>query len=246
MTGTFLGPPERARVETGGADQWVLKRRELLGCAIVNGEKSSHPWNTHSQFSIKTLLSKHAHLQLFFATNAGCIVLQSIAGCCRVVVLQCIVLLEELLPRQAEALFAECVAVCCSGLQCCSIAESFSAKRAAASHNSDQSTEASLRSPLPSTNAGMMSLLECLSVKAIRTNCSDGIKPHFPHALRSLGLGWDTELEERGDTYVDTALFKANCWAAASPTIRAQYQFTKRHQRGDDASAPSGTLALHN
>ena len=24
----FLGPLERARVETGGADQWVLKRRE--------------------------------------------------------------------------------------------------------------------------------------------------------------------------------------------------------------------------
>ena len=24
----FLGPPERARSETGGADQWVLKRRE--------------------------------------------------------------------------------------------------------------------------------------------------------------------------------------------------------------------------
>jgi len=24
----FLGPTERARAETGGADQWVLKRRE--------------------------------------------------------------------------------------------------------------------------------------------------------------------------------------------------------------------------
>ena len=24
----FLGPPERARAETGGSDQWVLKRRE--------------------------------------------------------------------------------------------------------------------------------------------------------------------------------------------------------------------------
>jgi len=24
----FLGPSERARAETGGADQWVLKRRE--------------------------------------------------------------------------------------------------------------------------------------------------------------------------------------------------------------------------
>jgi len=24
----FLGPPERTRAETGGADQWVLKQRE--------------------------------------------------------------------------------------------------------------------------------------------------------------------------------------------------------------------------
>ena len=29
----FLGPPERARAETGGADWWVLKRRELSGLA---------------------------------------------------------------------------------------------------------------------------------------------------------------------------------------------------------------------
>ena len=32
----FLGPPERARAETGGADQWVLKRRECQGFARVN------------------------------------------------------------------------------------------------------------------------------------------------------------------------------------------------------------------
>jgi len=32
----FLGPPERARAETGGADQWVLKRRECFGLARVN------------------------------------------------------------------------------------------------------------------------------------------------------------------------------------------------------------------
>jgi len=30
-----LGPPARARAETGGADQWVLKRREFPGFAIV-------------------------------------------------------------------------------------------------------------------------------------------------------------------------------------------------------------------
>jgi len=32
----FLGPPERKRAETGGADQWVLKRRECSGFARVN------------------------------------------------------------------------------------------------------------------------------------------------------------------------------------------------------------------
>jgi len=54
----FLGPPERARAETGGADRWVLKRRELPGFAIVNEKKRPHPWDTHHQFAIKTLLSK--------------------------------------------------------------------------------------------------------------------------------------------------------------------------------------------
>jgi len=32
----FLGPPERARAETGGADQWVLKQRECSGFAREN------------------------------------------------------------------------------------------------------------------------------------------------------------------------------------------------------------------
>ena len=31
-----LGPPERARAETGGDDQWVFKRRECEGFARVN------------------------------------------------------------------------------------------------------------------------------------------------------------------------------------------------------------------
>jgi len=56
VTGT--SSPERAREETGGADQWVLKRRELPGFAIVNAKKHLHPWDTHYQFSIKTILSK--------------------------------------------------------------------------------------------------------------------------------------------------------------------------------------------
>ena len=32
----FLSLPERAKAETGGADQWVLKRRECSGFARVN------------------------------------------------------------------------------------------------------------------------------------------------------------------------------------------------------------------
>ena len=35
----FLGSPERARAETGGADQRMLKRRELPGFAIVNEKR---------------------------------------------------------------------------------------------------------------------------------------------------------------------------------------------------------------
>jgi len=54
----FLGPPEQARAETGGADQWALKRRKLPGFAIVNEKKRPHPCDTHYQFSIKTLLTK--------------------------------------------------------------------------------------------------------------------------------------------------------------------------------------------
>ena len=48
----FLVPPERARAETGGADQWVLQRRELPGFArVYKVTSASH------RFSIKTLLS---------------------------------------------------------------------------------------------------------------------------------------------------------------------------------------------
>jgi len=53
----FLGPPERARAETGGSDQYVLKQRELPGVTIVNEKKRPDPWDTHYQFSINTLFS---------------------------------------------------------------------------------------------------------------------------------------------------------------------------------------------
>jgi len=36
----FLGPLERPRAETGGADHWMLKRRECLGFARVNKSTS--------------------------------------------------------------------------------------------------------------------------------------------------------------------------------------------------------------
>jgi len=63
-TQIFLGPPERARTETSGADQWVLKRRELPGFARVNKVTSislGYPRSVfnknsalkHYQFSIK-------------------------------------------------------------------------------------------------------------------------------------------------------------------------------------------------
>jgi hypothetical protein len=54
----FLDPPERARAETGGADQCLLKRRKFPGFAIMNDKKRPHPWDTHYLFSINTLLSK--------------------------------------------------------------------------------------------------------------------------------------------------------------------------------------------
>jgi len=53
----FLSTPERARAETGGADQWMLKQRELPGFSRVN-KATSASLGHHHQFSIKTLLSK--------------------------------------------------------------------------------------------------------------------------------------------------------------------------------------------
>jgi len=55
----FLGPPERARAETGGADQWVLKRKECSGFARVNKVTSASLGYPLSVFK-KTLLSKCA------------------------------------------------------------------------------------------------------------------------------------------------------------------------------------------
>jgi len=53
----FLGPPKRARAETGRADQRVLKRRELPGFARVKKVTSVSLGYPPSVF-IKTLFSK--------------------------------------------------------------------------------------------------------------------------------------------------------------------------------------------
>ena len=52
----FLGPLEWARAETGGPDRWALQRRGFPGVARVYSPP--RPWDTHYQFSTKTLLSK--------------------------------------------------------------------------------------------------------------------------------------------------------------------------------------------
>jgi len=52
----FLGPPERARAETGGADQWVLKRRECLGFARVNKVTSASLGYPLSVFNKNSIL----------------------------------------------------------------------------------------------------------------------------------------------------------------------------------------------
>ena len=56
----FLGPPERAKAETGGADQCVLKRRECSGFARVNKVSSAslgYPLSVFNQNS--TLNATH-------------------------------------------------------------------------------------------------------------------------------------------------------------------------------------------
>jgi len=52
----FLGPPERARAETGGSDQWVLKRREYSGFPRVNKVTSASVGNPLSVFNKNSTL----------------------------------------------------------------------------------------------------------------------------------------------------------------------------------------------
>jgi len=57
----FLGPPERARAETGGADQWVLKRRECSGLARVNKVTSASLGYPLSVFNKNSILKGPGH-----------------------------------------------------------------------------------------------------------------------------------------------------------------------------------------
>jgi len=54
----FPGPPERARAETGGADQWVLKQRECSGFARVNKVTSASLGYPLSVFNKNSTLKK--------------------------------------------------------------------------------------------------------------------------------------------------------------------------------------------
>ena len=75
----FPGPPERARAETGGADQWLLKRRECSGLARVNKATSAYcpalkGVDSRTQDKVSKwirLLHKHpAHLHALDTKNA--------------------------------------------------------------------------------------------------------------------------------------------------------------------------------
>jgi len=62
----FLGPPERARAETGGADQWVLKRRECSGFARLNKVTSASLGYPLSVFNKNSTLMSEPEIQLNF------------------------------------------------------------------------------------------------------------------------------------------------------------------------------------
>ena len=61
----FLGPLERARAETGGADQWMLKRRECSGFARVNQVTSASLGYPLSVFNKNSTLKHHDSARTF-------------------------------------------------------------------------------------------------------------------------------------------------------------------------------------
>ena len=65
----FLGPPERARAETDGADQWVLKWRECSGFARVNKVTSASLGYPLSVFNKNSTLKTVGDLLLHTVTT---------------------------------------------------------------------------------------------------------------------------------------------------------------------------------
>jgi len=65
----FLGPPERARAETGGGDQWVLKRRECQGFTRVNQVTSASLRYPLSVFNKNSTLKSDSHFIVFSETE---------------------------------------------------------------------------------------------------------------------------------------------------------------------------------
>jgi len=61
----FLGPPERAREETGGADQWVLKRTKCSGFARVNKVTSASLGYPLSVFNKNSTLKPNLITQIY-------------------------------------------------------------------------------------------------------------------------------------------------------------------------------------
>jgi len=72
----FLGAPERARADTGGADQWVLKRRELPGSVRVNKVTSAslgYPlsvFNKNSTLKQTSIFNKNSTLKTFNSSDS--------------------------------------------------------------------------------------------------------------------------------------------------------------------------------
>ena len=83
----FLGVPERARAETGGADQWALKRRECSGFARVNEVTSASLGYPLSVFKKNTTL-KQTHTkgpQVLFAITKSIIIMLFHGTCTRTI-----------------------------------------------------------------------------------------------------------------------------------------------------------------
>jgi len=65
----FLGPPERAKAETGGADQCVLKRMECQGFARVNQVTSASLRYPLSVFNKNSTLERFCKSLIFLCST---------------------------------------------------------------------------------------------------------------------------------------------------------------------------------